>query len=85
MIVNGTRVVYTRQDTTENQRTGWYPPVGTLGTVTGLGIYGGNNIRVKWDSGTSYPHEWWCSANAVKEADMNNNYILRCKASEGGN
>lgn len=45
----GTRVRYTHIATEDEMKTGYFPPVGTLGTVLGTdGIY----IQVLWDKET---------------------------------
>lgn len=65
----GIRVRYIRVDNEEDKRTGFYPPIGTLGTVinTCKGYENNEDILVKWDSGTSGNGEWWCGSSDVKE------------------
>ena len=61
----GTRVKYIRIDTEDDKETGYYPPVGTFGTVVGIDNTG---VRVKWDSGTK-DGCWWCSFEDVENVD----------------
>lgn len=58
-----TRVRYIRIDNEEDKKTGFYPPIGTLGTVIDTNE---NDILVKWDSGTSEDGEWWCGVEDVE-------------------
>lgn len=52
----GDRVRYINGYDEERDENGWYPPAGTLGTVTNMDEHG---HEVKWDSGTK-EGEWWC-------------------------
>ena len=69
----GTRVRYIHIDSEEDKATGYYPPVGTLGTIMKTR---GNDIRVKWDSGTKNG-AWWCHYTDVEEVEVSvsNNFI----------
>ena len=65
----GIRVRYIHIDSEEDKATGFYPPIGTLGTVieTYKGYKDNEDILVKWDSGTSGNGEWWCRSSDVEE------------------
>lgn len=71
----GTRVKYIRIDTNEDIITsGYYPPIGTFGTVTGIDKDG--VIRVKWDNGTKGNKEWWANYEDLEEVgDINNELV----------
>ena len=60
----GIRVRYIHIDNEEDKNTGFYPPIGTLGTVVDIDETG---IRVKWDSGTKGDCIWWCDYEDVEE------------------
>lgn len=62
----GTRVRYIYTNDELEKRTGFYPPIGTLGTVIEIG---GNDILVKWDSGTIGDGEWWCGIADVERVE----------------
>lgn len=64
MIQVGSRVKYTRLDTEEDKATGYYPPIGTCGTVKTVES---NTIEVLWDSGTKKDGLWWCEKSDVEE------------------
>ena len=60
----GDRVRYINDCDTEEQKcSGFYPPVGTWGTVTDVDEEK-EVVRVQWDSGTK-PGTWW-----VRETDI---------------
>lgn len=59
----GTRVKYIHIDTEDDKETGYYPPVGTFGTVVEID---GTGICVKWDNGTKNGC-WWCSFEDVED------------------
>lgn len=65
----GTRVRYIHIDTKDDKATGFYPPIGTFGTVVDTDKTG---IRVKWDSGTKDEGIWWCGYEDVKEVKNDN-------------
>ena len=44
---------------------GFYPPVGTLGTVTWVNA-ADNTIEVQWDGGVLVTGKWWCNAEDVE-------------------
>lgn len=72
----GTRVKYIHIDTEEDKETGFYPPVGTFGTVIETDNMG---IRVMWDNGTKGNNVWWCSdkdVESVEDFDMNCNELV---------
>ena len=65
MIKVGSRVKYVKVNTEEDQATGYYPPIGTLGTVK---IAGEDNCLVKWDKGTNGDNTWWCDLVDIERA-----------------
>lgn len=65
MIEIGSRVKYIRKDTEDAKATGYYPPIGTYGTVTYTDE--DNTIEVKWDKGTDGDQIWWCEREDVEE------------------
>ena len=67
MIKVGTRVKYIHEDTMEDKATGFYPPIGTLGTVTYSDEECEDSIQVKWDEGTNGDQIWWCETTSVEE------------------
>ena len=62
MITVGCRVRYVREDSELMRKTGWYPPIGTLGTVMEITE---DAFRVQWDSGTREDGIWYCAKKAV--------------------
>ena len=58
----GTRVRYIHEDNEDDKRTGFYPPIGTLGTVERVDdrSKGKECVLVQWDSGTIDEGRWWC-------------------------
>ena len=86
MIKEGSRVRYVRQDT-ELNNSGFYPPIGTLGTVKQVDD---DDYLIKWDKGTSDPGEWYCEHEAVEEEikmkfnidDYKGKYVMHCKTQE---
>lgn len=62
-MLKGTRVKYIHIDTPEDRNTGFYPPIGTLGTVVYVDY--DNSIKVKWDKGTDDDGVWWCEKSDV--------------------
>ena len=68
----GTRVKYIRVDTEKDKATGYYPPVGTLGTVIEAHE---EDIFVKWDSGTIGNGEWYCDITDVEEVEEHSELI----------
>ena len=60
----GTKVKYIRIDTEDDKKTGFYPSIGTLGTVVDADKTG---IRVKWEKGTKDEGVWWCGYEDVEE------------------
>lgn len=65
----GARVKYVCIDTEEDKETGFYPPVGTLGTVVNADNTG---VRVNWDSGTKGEGVWWCGYKDVEVVEVEN-------------
>lgn len=60
----GNRVYYVREDDEDDKKSGWYPPVGTHGTVVDMNETG---YRVQWDQGVKLYSAWWCNFDDVKE------------------
>lgn len=60
----GKRVRYIHEDTERSKATGFFPPIGTHGTVIDMDE---NGLEVKWDSGTMGDGEWWCDFEDVEE------------------
>ena len=65
MITIGSRVKYIKVNTEEDIATGYYPPIGTLGTVK---IVDDVDCLVKWDKGTDGDNTWWCDLVDVEKA-----------------
>lgn len=68
----GTRVRFVGDETyTTYKSSGFYPPIGTLGTVkdTDVGRKGKEQIFVAWDSGTIGNGIWWCYESDVEVVD----------------
>lgn len=65
MIEAGSRVKYIKEDTEDDKSTGYYPPIGTLGTVLLADDFG---CQVKWDEGTK-GGAWWCDLEDVEEEE----------------
>lgn len=61
----GQRVEYIADDANDK----FYPPKGTLGTITSAG---GNLLSVEWDNGT-LPGSWICYTHDVIPAKEDNN------------
>ena len=57
----GDRVRYVAVDSDKDKASGYYPPIGTLGTVLKvLPEAYLTNIEVRWDEGTAGDGIWWC-------------------------
>lgn len=67
----GARVRYIRKDTAEDRATGYYPPIGTLGTVRE--IYADTYV-VKWDYGTKGNGVWSCEHADVEIVTFQSDY-----------
>ena len=67
MIEVGSTVRYIKEDTEDDKSTGYYPPIGTLGTVK---IVDDGGCQVKWHKGTKNG-AWWCDLDDVEEASVN--------------
>ena len=74
MITIGSRIKYIREDNTDDKSTGYYPPIGTRGTV--IDSYSDGNIEVRWDKGTKGEGIWWCFISDVEEVQMNDIELL---------
>jgi hypothetical protein len=64
MITIGSRVRYIHEDTEDDKKTGYYPPIGTLGTVK---MVEEHTFEVQWDSGVKGCGPWWCHHTDVVE------------------
>lgn len=64
----GMRVRYIREDSEKDKLLGYYPPIGTLGTVEKFDnrVKGEESILVQWDSGTRGDGRWWCYCTDVE-------------------
>ena len=73
----GTRVKYIHADSGFDKESGFYPPIGTLGTVIKVdrGI-----IKVKWDNGTRGNGEWYCEVENVKEVGFNDGFDIKSES-----
>lgn len=60
----GDRVRYIHIDNDKDKGSGFYPPVGTAGTVTGTDDNRAG-VLIKWDYGTKGSGEWWCGIEDV--------------------
>ena len=61
----GDRVKYIRIDSEFDKTTGYYPPLGTLGTIDKLDYADTEaGVRVKWDKGTK-GGAWWCNVSDI--------------------
>ena len=79
MIKVGSRVKYIHEDTEDDKASGFYPPIGTLGTITYLDKECDDSIQVKWDAGTSGDGIWWCETENVEIVEANEVEILAQK------
>ena len=61
----GTRVRFINEWDKYKANSSFYPPVGTLGTVTWINA-ADYIIEVQWDGGTLIPGKWWCNAEDVE-------------------
>lgn len=64
MLKIGSRVVYAHNDTTERQKSGYFPPIGTRGTIIDSFLTG--FVSVRWDSGTCGDGEWYCDKDDLE-------------------
>ena len=84
MIKVGSRVRYISNEVRPEWTKGFYPPIGTLGTVKVVDAY---NYEVKWDKGTGGDGLWCCEHECVEEVfemkfDINNykgKYVMHCE------
>ena len=74
MLARGTRVRYIRMDTADERLAGYYPPIGTLGTIFTVD---NDCYEVKWDSGTDGDGIWWCEHDNVEEVPTGHIYTFR--------
>ncbi len=80
MIKVGSRVRYIRIDTEEDIETGYYPTIGTCGTVVRIGSDA--DIEVEWDSGTDGDGIWWCETKDVVEVEFSLKDLIDEKVNE---
>lgn len=66
-IKKGMRVKYIFKDTDLIRASGFYPPIGTMGTVVNVDT---QTIEVQWDSGTKDPGVWWCYPTDVEIVEV---------------
>ena len=69
----GTRVRYIRKDSNLDKSTGYYPPVGTIGTVTQVTKDG---YWVKWAKGTKFDGTWFVTPKDVKKVTSASDIIF---------
>lgn len=63
----GNRVRYIHEDIDNIRASGFYPPIGTLGTVVDVDYsFKYPVIEVQWDSGTNGDGVWWCYVTDVE-------------------
>jgi hypothetical protein len=79
MLKAGSRVRYNRKDNAEDIETGFYPPIGTCGTV--VRAYP-KDIEVKWDKGTKGDGIWWCKPTDVVEVEFSLKDLIEEKVDE---
>ena len=63
MLEVGARVRYIHDDPPDIRESGYYPPIGTGGTIIHVSPSG---YEVKWDSGTQGNGIWWCDHGDVE-------------------
>lgn len=58
----GMRVRYIHEVSGYEKRLGFFPPIGTFGTIEKVDpvLEGEEQILVQWDSGTISDGRWWC-------------------------
>lgn len=81
MIKVGSRVRYNRIDNESDIATGYYPPIGTCGTVVKIGV-NPIDIEVEWDSGTKDNGVWWCETTDVVEVEFSLKDLIEEKVDE---
>ena len=64
----GTRVRFVNGWEKYKTNSRFYPPVGTLGTITWINA-ADNIIEVQWDGGTLISGKWWCNAEDVEAVE----------------
>lgn len=74
MIEVGSRVKYIKKDTAEIKASGFYPPIGTLGTVISVDEQD-CTVEVKWDKGTK-DGAWWCALEDIMEINAPKGYPI---------
>ena len=75
MLEVGTRVKYIHEDSPEIRETGYYPPIGTAGTIVCVSSTG---YQVKWDSGTIGSGIWWCDHKNVEPITTTTHMCIKC-------
>jgi hypothetical protein len=80
MLKIGSTVRYNRKDNAEDIESGFYPPIGTRGTIVTIGS--GNDIEVKWEHGTMGDGIWWCTTKDVIEVEFSLKDLIEEKVDE---
>lgn len=68
----GDRVRYIHEDAEDIKRWGWYPPIGTMGTIRTVSPHPNGKvlIEVTWDYGVrGVDQTWWCLTTDVEKVD----------------
>lgn len=79
MLKVGSMVRYTRKDNAEDIESGFYPPIGTRGTVVSVCQ---DDIEVKWEHGTRGDGVWWCKPTDVIEVEFSLKELIEEKVDE---
>jgi hypothetical protein len=80
MLKIGSTVRYNRKDNAEDIESGFYPPIGTRGTIVSIGS--GSDIEVKWEHGTRGDGIWWCATKDVIEVEFSLKDLIEEKVDE---
>lgn len=80
MLKIGSTVRYNRRDNAEDIESGFYPPIGTRGTIVSIGS--GDDIEVKWEHGTIGDGIWWCATKDVIEVEFSLKELIEEKVDE---
>lgn len=79
MLKIGSTVRYNRRDNAEDIESGFYPPIGTRGTVVSVCQ---DDIEVKWEHGTRGDGVWWCKPTDVIEVEFSLKDLIEEKVDE---
>ena len=80
MLKVGSIVRYNRKDNAEDIESGFYPPIGTRGTIVTVGL--GNDIEVQWEHGARGDGIWWCETKDVIEVEFSLKDLIEEKVDE---